>query len=366
MEGNKLKYWLAFNSIGKMTARRFKKLLSFFNNDLMKAWEANQSELVLAKIEEDAALEIVTCRQQIEPDAELAKLEPENIGVVTILDGDYPRLLKEIPDAPPLLYYRGDLAACRQNSIGVVGARKYSLYGQRAVGDLVGQLTRSGLAIISGLALGIDALAHEACLKNNGLTVGVLGSGVDRDSIYPSANRYLAKKIINSGGCLLSEYPLGTMPTKYTFPQRNRIIAGLSLGTLVIEAASSSGALITAKCALEYNREVFAVPGSIYNRCSAGCNHLVKAGAKLVQTGDDVLDELRISRLPEMEAEPARKPGSIEEEIILNNLCREPLHIDKLSKLCNIKINVLAGILMLLEMKSRIKNIGGQNYVLIK
>jgi DNA processing protein len=214
------------------------------------------------------------------------------------------------------------------------------------------------------LAIGIDALAHEACLKNNGLTVGVLGSGVDWPSIYPSANRYLAKRIIESGGCLLCEYPLGTMPTKYTFPMRNRIIAGLTLGTLVIEAAESSGALITAKCALEYNREVFAVPGSIYNCSSAGCNNLIKQGAKLVLSATDVLEELKLAQLPEIHELSRPKPASIEEEIILKNLSREPLHIDKLAKSCNIKINVLSGILMLMEMKGLIKNIGGQNYVL--
>ena len=319
----------------------------------------------MAKIEENIALEIITQRQQVDPDTELAKLQSDNIRATTIIDGDYPRLLKEIPDAPPLLYYRGDISCCRHNPLGVVGARKFSSYGERAVADLVGQLTRSGMTIISGLALGIDALAHEACLENNGLTAGVLGSGLDWKSIYPSANRCLAQKIINSGGCLISEYPLGTLPAKYTFPQRNRIIAGLSLGTLVIEAAESSGALITAKCALEYNREVFAVAGSIYNPSSVGCNNLIKQGAKLVLQAADVLEELRLSQLPEMNSLPLPEPASKEEKIILKNLGREPLHIDKLSRLCNIKINVLSGTLMLLMIKNRIKNVGGQHYILI-
>ncbi len=366
MEGEKLKYWLGFNNINKMTARRLKKLLFYFKNDLKKAWEATTDELILAKIEEDIATEIVAKRQQINPDEKLDKLNSQEISVSTIIDDDYPPLLKHIFDSPPLLYYRGDILACRQNPLSVVGARKYTNYGERTASDLVGQLTQAGLAIISGLALGIDALAHEACLKNNGLTVGVLGSGVDWPSIYPSANRYLAKKIIDSGGCLLCEYPLGTMPTKYTFPMRNRIIAGLSLGTLVIEAAESSGALITAKCALEYNREVFAVPGSIYNHCSVGTNNLIKQGAKLVLSAADVLEELKLSQLPEIHELPRLEPASIEEEIILKNLGPEPLHIDKLAKLCNIKINVLSSVLMLLEMKSIIKNTGGQNYILLK
>jgi len=366
MEGNKLKYWLACNNISKITANRLKKLLFYFKNDLEKAWLAGSDELILSKIEENIALEIAARREQINPDEELAKLAASGVKAVTIIDEDYPPLLKEIYDAPPLLYYRGDISVCRQNSLGVVGARKYSNYGERSVNDLVGQLTQAGLAIVSGLALGIDALAHEACLNNNGLTAAVLGSGIDWPSIYPSANRYLAKKIIESGGCLLSEYPLGTMPTKYTFPMRNRIIAGLSLGTLVIEAAESSGALITAKCALEYNREVFAVPGGIYNLSSVGCNNLIKQGAKLVLSAADVLEELKLAQLQEINEQPKPKPASMEEEVILKNLSKEPLHIDKLSKLCNIKINVLSGILMLLEMKSLIKNIGGQNYISLR
>lgn len=366
MEGKQLKYWLAFNNLNKITANRLKKILVYFQNDLESAWKANQKDFLLAKIEENIAIEIITGRQLIDPDTELEKLDREKIQAITIIDSGYPPLLKEIYDAPPLLYYRGDLAACRQNSMSVVGARKYSPYGQQAVGDLVGQLTQAGLAIVSGLALGIDALAHTACLDSGGKTCGVLGSSLDYKNIYPSANRQLAERIIESGGCLLSEYPLGTSPTQYTFPQRNRIIAGLSLGTLVIEAAESSGALITAKCALEYNREVFAVPGSIYNDSSTGCNNLIKQGAKLVLRAADILEELRLAPLPELTPLPLPDPLSPEEEIILQKLGHEPLHIDKLVKLCNIKINVLSGRLLFLEIKNRIKNIGGQNYILIK
>lgn len=366
MEGNQLKYWLAFNNISKMTASRLKKVLFYFKNDLEKAWKARYSDFLAAKIEENAVTEIVAQREQIDPDAELAKMNSQNLRAITIIEDDYPRLLKEIYDAPLLLYYRGDISICQQNSLSIVGARKYSSYGEQVVRDLAGQLTQAGLSIVSGLAIGIDALAHEACLKNNGLTIGVLGSGLDWPSIYPSANRYLAKKIIESGGCLLSEYPLGTMPTKFSFPRRNRIIAGLSLGTLVIEAAESSGALITAKCALEYNREVFAVPGSIYNSSSVGCNNLIKQGAKLVLSAADVLEELKLAQLPEISELPRPEPASIEEKNILENLSREPLHIDKLARLCNIKINVLSGVLMLLEMKCLIKNTGGQNYILLR
>jgi len=212
--------------------------------------------------------------------------------IYTLKDKNYPGLLKEIYDPPEKLYVEGNLSPEEKYPLAVVGTRRPSEYGKRVATELVKNLARLGLTIISGLALGIDGLAHEAALKVGGRTIAVLGSGID--IIYPASHKKLAEDIIKSGGVIVSEYPPGTSPSKLTFPARNRIIAGLSLGTLVIEAPERSGAMITARFALEQGRDVFAVPGSISNLNSAGCNKLIKMGAKPVTRSEDVLESLGI------------------------------------------------------------------------
>lgn len=363
IQTNDFKYWVAFSRILKIGPIRFRRLYHYFR-DAGAAWRANLAELMASGLEEKLADEIIILRSQIDPDAELEKMASEKIGALRVIDEDYPALLKQIFDPPFLLYYKGDLTGLKNPCVAVVGTRKFSPYGQRAAENLAGDLAAQGITIVSGLALGIDAIAHAAVLASHGLTAGVLGSGLDEANIFPSTNRHLAHQIVEHGGCLLSEFPLGTYPTKQNYPRRNRIIAGLSLGALIIEAKESSGSLITAKCALNENREVFAVPGSIYSSNSFGTNQLIKQGAKMVTTAQDILDELNLGSTKEIMAPQAAINLSGEEKNILTYLSSEPLHIDKISQLSQTKINVLLSTLAILEMKNIVKDLGGKNYIL--
>jgi len=286
MNNKDLKYLVALTHFPKFGPVRMEKIKRYF-----PLWEngfrAPARELTRAGIEENIAEEFAAARSGINPDAIMEKLQKENIKTA-VIDGElYPEPLKEIYGPPVLIYYRGQLPEREAFNLAVVGSRNYSSYGRMAVERIVDDLAKNGLTIVSGLALGIDALAHNAALKAGGRTMAVLGSGLDKQSIYPSSNRYLADKIIGYGGAVISEFPVGSPPLKHHFPQRNRVISGLSLGTLIIEASEKSGSLITARFALEQNREVFAVPGSIYSPNSDGANGLIKQGARAVTGADD-------------------------------------------------------------------------------
>ncbi|MFA5047941.1 MAG: DNA-processing protein DprA [Patescibacteria group bacterium] len=355
-------YWIAFSQLKNIGPIRLQRIISFFP-DLETAWLANTIDLQTAGLEEKIAQEIIIARGQLDPAAELEKIQKAGISFVTIKDPAYPRLLKEIYGPPPLLYYRGQLSYLNSPTLAVVGARKYSAYGQEATEEIITPLARQKITIVSGLALGIDALAHEACLNANGQTVAVLGSGLSWQNIYPSANHRLAQKIIDSGGALISEYDPETQPARHTFPLRNRIIAGLSLATLVIEAGESSGSLITARHALENNRDVFAVPGSVFSDRSIGTNNLIKKGAKLIASAEDILEELNLQSAKELSTVPSTEEISDQEQIVLQYLSQEPLHVDKIAIYSKIKINVLSSLLMMLEIKGLAKDLGGNNYI---
>jgi len=286
------KYFNAFNLIGGIGSITFKKLLVYFKS-LENAWSSNLTELSQAGLNRSVIEQIRKQRPRINPDLEMERLSKENIDLITINDKDYPKLLKEIYAPPALLYIRGQFKPEDEFSLGIVGPRKLSFYGKQVAPLIAANLSRAGLTIVSGLAKGVDTLAHQSTLETGGRTIAVLGSGLDKRSIYPFQNKHLAEKIAQNGA-VISEYPLGSSPLAQNFPQRNRIISGLSLGVLVIEAGEKSGALITAKDALEQNREVFAIPGSILNQTSIGTNNLIKMGAKLVSNIDDILEELKI------------------------------------------------------------------------
>lgn len=283
------KYFNAFNLIGGIGPIGFKKLLAYFKF-LDKAWPADIKEFKKAGLTESALEQIRKKRYKINPDWEMERLAKHGINLITIQDKNYPKLLKEIYDPPAILYTRGKLKPT-DKCIGVVGTRKLSDYGSRIANLITRDLAESGLTIVSGLAKGIDTIAHQTALKTNQRTIAVLGSGIDQTSIYPFVNQGLAEKIIQNGA-VISEFPIGTKPLAQNFPQRNRIVSGLSLGILVIEAPEKSGALITARNALEQNREVFAIPGSIFSQNSLGPNQLIKMGAKLVSQTEDILEEL--------------------------------------------------------------------------
>lgn len=362
---NDLKYWLAISQFAKIGAVRFKKLYNYFP-DMQSAWTANLLELKQCGLEDSIAQEFILIRNQINPDTEMEKIQREDIKAITVKDEQYPKLLREIFNPPALLYIKGDINNLNASfNLAVVGTRKISNYGKQITPELVKPLAQNGFTITSGLALGVDALAHQTAVEAQGKTIAVLGSGLDNQSIYPSSNRYLAKSIIDNGGTIISEFPVGMMPLKHNFPTRNRIIAGLSLGTLVIEAAETSGALITAFLALEYNREVFAVPGSLFNRNSIGTHKLIQKGAKLITCYQDILDELNLKDVKSYVANQQVLPTTDEEKLIMENLSHDPTHVDQLIKKTQLPASLISGCLSLMEMKGMIKNLGGQNYILL-
>jgi DNA processing protein len=359
------KYWVALSQFAKIGPVRFKKIYSHFST-MKEAWLASPGELRETGLEEEIAAEIIAKRESIDPDEEWEKLEAEKIKVTTILDDDYPKMLKEIYKPPAILYCKGKLEAINEFALAVVGTRKITPYGAQVTCEIVRDLAKSGLTIVSGLALGIDALAHKTTVENNGITIAVLGSGLSSRHLYPASNHYLADQIIAHGGAVISEFPLTMLPLKHNFPIRNRIVAGLSLGTLVIEAGVESGALITARYALEQNREVFAVPGNIFSPNAFGPNNLIKMGAKMVTSANDILETLNLSQAASFIETQKIIPESKEEEIILKFLTKEPIHVDKLVNLSGLGTATANSTLLMMEIKGKVKNLGGANYVLAR
>jgi DNA processing protein len=283
---------------------------------------------------------------------------------IALQDKEYPAILKEIHDPPKELYIKGEIISQDKIAIAIVGTRKFTQYGKQVTYDISGNLAKLGITIVSGLARGIDAFAHEAALESGGRTIAVLGSGLDRESFFPSSNWSLSEKIAKQGA-IITEYSFGTRGTHFTFPQRNRIVSGLSLGVVIIEAPEKSGALITASLALEQNREVFAVPGNIYENNSQGTNKLIKMGAKLVTGIEDILEELNLTHLLSAEKKINYKPENKEEEIVLSLLSIKPVHIDEIIKQSKMPASSVNSTLMILELKKVVKNLGKNNFIII-
>lgn len=358
-----LKYWVAFSYLSEIGSVRFKKMLDYFK-DLKLAWEADAGEFKKVGFEEKIIEKIILKRKKINPDEKMEKVNNEKIGVITFNDLRYPKLLKEIDNFPALLFYKGDFQKHDEFSLAVVGTRKMSLYGKQIILKIVKDLAQNNLVIVSGLAKGVDALVHQVTLESNGRTIAVLGSGLDKKSIYPFENQNLAQKIVEQNGLLLSEYPPETFPQKYFFPYRNRIVAGLTLGTLVIEAPEKSGALITARYALECGREIFAVPGNIHNLNFSGCNNLIKMGGKLVDSADDILDALNFVRTVKPVVKKIVKPSNKEESELLKYLSEEPIHVDKLIEFSKLSPTIINSVLTMMEINGKIKHLGGMYYIL--
>jgi len=278
-------------------------------------------------------------------------------------DPEYPNLLKQISDAPEKLYVKGKLVP-EEQCFAVVGTRLCSNYGKQAALEIAGQLADAGLTIVSGLAPGIDTWAHRAAVEKEKRTIAVLGTGLDENSIYPKENIKLTHKILELGGTLISEYEPGTPGSKITFPERNRIISGLSLGVLVVEAKQRSGSLITANLALKQKRKLFAVPGSIYSSNSKGTNFAIKElGATLVESAEDILEELGIAAYKK---EDQLIGDSDEETLILESLKEEALHIDKIIEKTSLPPAAISGTLAILEIKGKVRNLGGNTFALAK
>jgi len=284
------------------------------------------------------------------------------IRTTNIQDENYPKLLKKIKNAPEVIYYRGEMKS-EENCFAVVGTRRFSPYGKQVALEMAGDLAEAGLIIVSGLAPGIDTFCHTAAVERRKRTIAVLGTGVDEKSIYPQSNLKLAQKILETGGALISEYPPDQRGTQFTFPQRNRIISGLSLGILVVEAKQKSGALITAHYAFEQNRKVFAIPGPIHSLNSKGCHYLIKRGAKLVESANDILKDLNLPAGRQV-YQKGIIGETLEENLILNVLKEEVLDIDKIIEKTKLSAAKVASTLAILEIKGKVRNLGGNTFAL--
>lgn len=361
-----MNYSAAICYFPKITLVRVRNLLTRFS-DPKNAFYAELDDLINIGFSPEVAHEYIVWREKFDVKTATDQLHDLGINTVSIFDEDYPALLKEITDPPPVIFFRGKLQDENEPSIGIVGTRKCTVYGKQATHDIAFELAKNGVTIVSGLALGIDGIAHEAALEAGGKTIAVLGSGVDRKNIYPASHQPLAERIISSGGCVLSEYPPGFEPTQYSFPARNRIIAGLSLGTLVAEAPIKSGALITAERCLDYNRDVFAIPHPITSLQGAGGNELLKKGATLVSDASDILHSLEItSSFKSSGNDKIKKPIPTDqlETDICSLLENEPKQVDEIIKSIGLPSGQITGKLTLMEMKGLISNIGGMTYIL--
>jgi len=281
-----IRYWIALHRINDISNSDYHKIIEKFN--LQEFFQLTSHELKNTGIKQEAINQIKSFDWSI-VDKDLKWLGNEGNHIVRIIDSSYPDILKEIPNPPVIIYVKGNVDVISHPQIAITGSRSATSVGKKTAESFAFSLSGVGLSIVSGLGLGIDTSAHEGALLNNSFTVGVLGTGLDR--VYPASNRDLALKIIKTGA-LISEFPLGTQAVGANFPLRNRIISGLSVGVLIVEAAKESGSLITAKLAIEQNKEVFAIPGSIHNPLSKGCNQLIKEGAKLADTVEDIYEEL--------------------------------------------------------------------------
>jgi DNA processing protein len=361
---DELAYWIAFSRVIGIGPVRFKQLLDFFAENAATAWHANLSDLLQAGLDEKIAAKFLQQRATIQPQQELERLERLRISVITWKDVTYPPLLRKIEYAPPVLYICGNLTDDdRRFSLGIVGTRKMTAYGQRVTEHFASHLAKGKVTVVSGLALGIDTIAHTAALDAGGRTIAVLASGLD--IIYPPSNYILARRIVESGqGALLSSFPLGVRPDMGNFPARNQVISGLSLGVLVTEAPLRSGALITAGSALNQGREVFAVPSGIFSPASGGVNKLIQDGAHLVLDVNDILENLNLYLLPQQSEAQTLLPANDEERILLGLLTAEPQHIDELIRLAELPASIVSSTLTMMELKGFALHVGGMQYVL--
>jgi DNA processing protein len=329
-----------------------------------QAFEATATELTANGIDAALAKTFTDFRAKVNLEAEAVKLEQEKINILNFRDTNYPKLLLEIPKNPPILYYKGAMNEPEELCIAVVGTRKITNYGRVVAPQLVEPLVDAGATIVSGMAFGVDSAVHDIAIKKNRRTIAVLGGGLDEKSLYPKHHALLAQQILDTGGALLSEYPIGTPNFKQNFVARNRIISGLSVATLVVECDLQSGTLITASHALDQNRTLFAVPGPIYSPQSQGPNNLLKMGAKPATTAADILDDLNLKTLPTQQQAQTLFGDSPEETALLKLIKYEPILVNDLIKQSGLSAAAAGTALTFLEMKGRIRNIGGQQYIL--
>jgi DNA processing protein len=353
-------YWLAFTHVHGLGPVRLRQLRARFET-LKDAWYADTHTLYESGLPQAVVEDIQQLRKRLEPRSLLDTVQRLGAWVVTLDDENYPPLLREINDAPVVLYGIGELLPEDQLAIAVVGTRRASAYGKEMTRQLVQELVENNVTIVSGLAYGIDIHAHRIALENRGRTIAVLGSGID--ILYPSEHRETAREIAHSGA-VITEFPPGTQPERGNFPARNRIISGLSLGTVVIEAPEESGSLQTANLAGEQGREVFAVPGNANSPNSRGTNLLIQDGAKLVLNGQDILKELNLAHRLATTRQTVQTvaPATPLETQILALLTTETLHVDELSRLCQLSVKDINATLAIMELKGMVYQIAPMTY----
>jgi DNA processing protein len=353
-------YWIALSKIPGIGPARLRRLWEYFG-DMAAAWKADAHALRIAGLDGRSVEALSQHRGALHPDREAQRLADSAAGLLTLADAAFPALLRPLEGAPALLYVRGTLQPEDEAAVAVVGNRQITPYGRQVTHHFVSDLAVHHITIVSGLARGVDALAHTIALERGTRTIAVLGCGVDQ--IYPPEHRALAGEITRAGA-LVSEFPLGTLPDAGNFPLRNRVISGLSLGTLIIEAGPTSGALITAQRALEQNRDVFAVPGSIFAPRSAGTNALIRRGeARLVTCAAQLLEELQLDEVPrQLGLEPLLAHDATEAHL-LSYLGAEPLHVDALTRLVDLPVNVVSAALAMLELRGMVRQVSTMLYV---
>ena len=355
------RYWIGFNLIKGIGAVRMQALIRHFG-DLEAAWKAAPIELARAGLGRKLIERILQAREQVDLEKLWARIESQGIKILTWEDEAYPQRLKEIEQPPPVLYIRGEYLPDDLFAVAIVGTRRITPYGRQITEELAAYLAANRITVISGLARGVDAMAHQTALKAGGRTIGVLGSGVDK--IYPPEHRALAEKMTEHGA-IISDYAPGTPPDASNFPPRNRIISGLSLAVVVIEAGETSGALITAEFAAEQGREVFAVPGSILAPQSKGTNKLIQNGALPLLSVHDLMQALDLTRMGEHKAARKAIPSDETEARLMNVLSEQPLHVDEIRNQTELPIEKVSATLALMELKGMVRQVGGMNYVAV-
>jgi DNA processing protein len=360
--GEQKKYWIGFNLVSGVGPARLKKLIDTFGG-VEQAWKASRADLINTGLYRRVVDDIVKAQNELDLDREVAELNSLGIQVLTWEDHLYPGRLLEIDSSPPVIYVRGRIESVDRYSVAIVGTRRKSPYGETVAREIALGLVANGITVVSGLARGIDAIAHKSALEGEGRTLAVLGSGMDR--IYPPEHRKLAKAI-SQRGAIITEYGLGTAPEARNFPPRNRIISGLSMAVIIVEAGESSGALITANFAAEHGREVFSVPGSIHSKTSRGTNRLIRNGAIPYLALDDVLEVLNLELIARQEMVEDYLPEDDVERMIYEKLSADPLHVDDIQAACGLPISKITASLSMLELKGQARQVGGMHYVRIR
>jgi DNA processing protein len=355
-------YWVGFNLVRGIGAVRTRALLERFGS-LKAAWSASLADLRDAGLGPKTAARLIAARSGVDLEALWSRIEDQGFHVLLCDDDGYPTRLKQIEQPPPVLYLRGALEPGDDFAVAVVGTRKATAYGRQVAQQVAAHLASAGITIVSGLARGIDALAHAAALDAGGRTVAVLGSGLDR--IYPPENRRLADRIA-AQGALISEYALGTAPESSNFPPRNRIISGLCMATVVVEAGDTSGALITAEFAADQGRDVFAVPGNINAAQSRGTNRLVRDGAFPLLEAADVLRVLNLSNIDQHTEARRSLPADELERMLFDALGHNQLHVDEIRNQTGLPMEKVSATLVMMELKGLVRQVGAMQYVAVR